>query len=104
VKAGFSGLGKRGKPAEAVTEEVCRAFRDFDKTTATMDTHLADQLILYLSLAHGDSYFTTEKVTRHLTTNIDIIRRFLPVSIDLDSATGKTHVTGVGLNPQQLCL
>ena len=27
--AGFSSLGKRGKPAEEVADEVCRAFRDF---------------------------------------------------------------------------
>jgi RNA 3'-terminal phosphate cyclase (ATP) len=99
VKAGFSCLGKLGKPAEEVAEEVCRAFRGFDRTTATMDSHLADQLVLYMALAHGDSFFTTEKVTSHLTTNIDIIRRFLPANIDDPySRTGKVHVTGSGFN------
>ena len=101
VKAGFSGLGKRGKPAEEVAGEVCQAFIDFDKTMATMDSHLADQLILYIALARGDSCFTTERVTSHVTTNIDIIRRFLPVSIELDGATGKALATGVGLTSSQ---
>lgn len=101
AKAGFSALGKKGKPAEEVAHELCRAFRDFDKSMGTVDSHLADQLILYMALAHGDSLFTAEKVTGHLTTNIDIIRKFLPVGIDLRNTTGQVQVTGVGLNSEQ---
>jgi len=96
--AGFSALGKRGKPAEEVAAETCRAFKDFDKTEATVDSHLADQLIPYLALAHGDSFIRTEKVTSHLQTNIDVIRKFLPVNIDLDSFSGKISLQGVGFN------
>ena len=96
--AGFSALGKRGKPAEEVAGETCRAFRDFEKTEATVDSHLADQLVLYLALAHGDSFIVTEKATSHLQTNIDVIRKFLPVSIDLDSFTGNISVQGAGFN------
>ena len=95
--AGFSALGKRGKPAEEMAEEACRAFRDFEKTAATVDSHLADQLILYTAMAHGDSFFIAEKVTSHLTTNIDIIRRFLPVNIDLCCSTKQIGVKGRGL-------
>ena len=96
--AGFSALGKRGKPAEEVAAETCRAFKGFDRTEATVDSHLADQLILYLALAHGDSFIRTEKVTSHLQTNIDIIKKFLPVNIDLDSFSGKISLQGVGFN------
>ncbi len=96
--AGFSALGRRGKPAEEVAAETCRAFKGFDRTEATVDSHLADQLILYLALAHGDSFIRTEKVTSHLQTNIDVIRKFLPVNIDLDSVSGKISLQGVGFN------
>jgi len=95
--AGFSGLGRRGKPAEVVAEEVCRLCKDFEKTAATVDSHLADQLILYAALAHGASLFMAEKVTSHLVTNIAIIRKFLPVSIDVDISTGQIRVRGTGL-------
>jgi RNA 3'-terminal phosphate cyclase (ATP) len=95
--AGFSALGKRGKPAEEVAEEVYRTFRDFDMTGAAVDSHLADQLILYMALAHGESFFMAEKVTSHLVTNIEIIRKFLPVNIDLDVSTGELRVTGRSL-------
>jgi len=96
--AGFSALGKRGKPAEEVAAEVCRAFNDFDKTGATVDSHLADQLILYMALAHGDSFFITEKVTGHLQTNIEVLKKFLPVTIDLDTLSRQISLQGAGLN------
>jgi RNA 3'-phosphate cyclase len=99
-KAGFSSLGKRGKPAEEVADEVCLDFRDFDMTMATMDSHLADQLILFTALAQGESVFATEKITSHLTTNIDIIRMFLAADIDVESITGKVQATGIGLTPR----
>jgi len=100
VKAGFSGLGKRGKPAEEVADEVCQAFRDFDRTLVTMDSLLADQLILYMALAQGKSFFTTEKITSHLKTNIEIIRMFLAANIHVERTTGKVQVTGAGLTPK----
>ena len=95
--AGFSGLGRRGLPAEAVAEEAYRSFVAFDETAATVDSHLADQLILYAALAEGDSSFITEKVTGHLLTNTEIIRKFLPAVINLDAATGEVRVRGAGL-------
>jgi len=95
--AGFSGLGRPGKPAEEVAEDVCRAFLDFEKSAATVDRHLADQIILYAALAHGESWFWAEKVTSHLATNIAIIRKFLPGCIDFDMSTGQIRVRGTGL-------
>lgn len=97
-QAGFSALGKRGKPAEEVADKACRAFIEFDNTVATADMHLADQIILYLALAHGESSFVAEKVTSHLVTNIEIIREFLPVSISMESRNGKVRLPGIGFN------
>ena len=42
--------------------------------------HLADQLLLPLSLAGGGT-FTTLPPTLHFTTNVAVIRRFLPVRV-----------------------
>ena len=100
--AAFNALGKRGKPAEEVADEVCRDFIEFEKTEATVDNHLADQIILYMALAHGDSFFITPEITSHLATNIDIIKRFLPFGINVNSTSGHVHVTGTGMNPPEL--
>lgn len=92
--AGFNSLGKRGKPAEQVADEPCREFWDFDRTGATVDKHLADQIILYMGLARGESFFMTPEVTGHLATNIDMIQKFIPARIDADSASGHVRVQG----------
>lgn len=93
--AGFSGLGRRGKPAEQVAEEVLREWFNFNNSQATVDYHLADQLLLYMALAKGKSVFFTEKLTDHLTTNIKIIEQFLPVHFELDHLAGKVSVEGI---------
>ena len=63
-----------------------------------MDSRLADQVILYLAMAHGDSMFITEKVTSHLLTNIEIIGKFLPAGFEVDALSGRVRVKGAGLN------
>jgi RNA 3'-terminal phosphate cyclase len=42
---------------------------------------LADQLLLPLALAGGGSY-TTLALTRHAATNIEVIRKFLDVTVN----------------------
>jgi RNA 3'-terminal phosphate cyclase (ATP) len=76
-KAGFSALGARGKPAEKVADEVADAYLAFRKSGAAVDSHLADQMLLYLALAKGPSTLNTEAVTSHLLTNAWVIEQFL---------------------------
>ena len=76
ARAGFSALGARGKPSEQVAEEVAEALLRHHASGAAVDRHLADQLLLPLSLAAGPSRFTVEQVTRHLETNAWVIRQF----------------------------
>ena len=84
VHAGFSALGARGKRAENVADEACRALADFLASNAAVDPHLADQLILPMALAKGESRFTTSQITRHLTTNIWLVQQFLPVQFEVN--------------------
>lgn len=93
--AGFSALGQKGKPAEAVAAELCRDWRAFDQSGGALDQHLADQLLLYLALAAGESCFTTEAITSHLETNLALLENFLPVRFRLDRAARALAVTGV---------
>ncbi len=92
--AGFSALGKKGRPAEQVAEDLCRQFLDFENGNGSVDKHLADQLLLYMALAKGDSILIAEKVTSHLMTNIEIIEKFLPVHFTVDRAVHSVAVTG----------
>ena len=84
IKAGFSALGARGKRAESVADEACQALETFLASDAAIEPHLADQLILPMALAAGESCFTTSRITQHLTTNIWLIEQFLPVRFEVN--------------------
>jgi len=74
--AGFTGLGAPGKPAERVADEAVSAFWAFLHGDGAVDRYLADQILLPLALARGESRYRTEQFTRHLLTQAAVIRAF----------------------------
>ena len=87
--ATFVGLGRRGKPAEAVAEEaVAQLVAHLEAEGGALDLHNADQILVPLAFAEGRSVFTVTSVTDHLRTNIATIRAFLDRPIRLEEATG----------------
>ena len=85
-QACFSALGALGKPAERVADEAVDELATFLKSIGAIDSWLADQLLLPLSLAKETSTVRTSRVTRHLLTNVELIRHFLSVRISVDGA------------------
>jgi RNA 3'-terminal phosphate cyclase (ATP) len=88
-RAGFSGLGERGKSAEALADDVVEGFLDFAGTDAGCDSHLADQLILPMALAAGTSRLTTSRVTSHLLTTIALAQQMLGCPVQVSGEIGK---------------
>jgi len=88
----FFSLGERGKPAERVADEAVDELLEFLATGGAVDPYLADQLIVPLALAPGESALAVSRVTGHLTTNAEIVRRFLPARIEIDAPAGKAGV------------
>jgi RNA 3'-terminal phosphate cyclase (ATP) len=76
----FTGFGMKGVSAESVANEAIQAAREYIAAVAAVGPFLADQLLLPLALA-GSGSFTTQMLTKHGQTNIEIIKRFLPVQI-----------------------
>jgi len=96
VTSGFSALGERGKRAEAVGEEAASALTRFIDSGACVEEHLADQLILYMAMADGVSRMSVPRITRHLLTNIEVVRMFLPdIGITVDGVEGGPGTVGV---------
>ncbi len=73
--AGFFALGRRGKPAERVADEAADELLAFLDADGAVDPHAADQLITLLALAPGRSELTTTRVSPHLLTNAEVVRR-----------------------------
>jgi RNA 3'-terminal phosphate cyclase (ATP) len=92
----FFALGERGKPAERVADEACdQAIAYLNAGPALVDAHSGDQLVLPLALADGPSEYHVAEVTRHLTTNIDVIRHFIDRSITCAGEEGSPGVVRV---------
>ena len=91
VLAGFSSLGERGKRAEDVGKDAATLLTDFHNTSSCLDPHLADQIVIYLSLAQKNSAFTTSRITQHLLTNLWVIEKFLKMRYEI---VGKMNSEG----------
>ena len=82
--SGFSALGRRGKRAEEVADEAVDQLIEHIESERCVDPHLSDQLIPFTALAKGKSVFTVSRITRHLLTNIWVVKQFLDVRIDVE--------------------
>jgi RNA 3'-terminal phosphate cyclase (ATP) len=92
----FTGFGERGVAAEAVADQAVVAARRYLASDVAVGEHLADQLLLPMALALGGS-FTTVPPSRHTTTNIEIIRKFLDVEIGAEQITNRSWRIGLKL-------
>jgi RNA 3'-phosphate cyclase len=71
---GAQSIGERGKSAEEVAREACDFFLSESGSGASVDSHLADQLLLYAALSEGRTEYKVPKFTPHLLTNADVVR------------------------------
>jgi RNA 3'-terminal phosphate cyclase (ATP) len=91
----FFSLGERGKPVEAVADEAADEAIAYRDAKGPVDPHSADQLLLPLAFSPDSSRYRTSEVTRHLTTNIETVRKFVDREIELDAAEGQPGVVSV---------
>jgi RNA 3'-terminal phosphate cyclase (ATP) len=79
----FTGFGETRIRAEVVADRAVDEARDYLAAGVPVGPHLADQLLVPLALA-GSGSFRTMPLTKHATTNIEVIRMFLGTRIDVD--------------------
>lgn len=88
----FTGFGAKGITAESVAEGVAREVRAYVASEAPVGPHLADQLLVPMALARSGR-LRTGAPTPHTTTNVDVIRRFADVSIEVAERGAQWEVT-----------
>ncbi len=89
IAAGFSALGAIGKRAEQVADEACEALMSFVQSEGALDPHLADQILPYLAFSSDASEFTTSCISRHLLTNIWVVKQFLNLNVRIEGNEGE---------------
>lgn len=99
--AGFSALGEKGKPAEAVANEAAEALAMHDQHPSghALDQYLPDQLLVAMALARGGSSLSTTEITQHTLTNASVIGRFLNRTIEIQGGKGQPGV--ILVHPQE---
>lgn len=92
------GMGQRGKPAEVVASETVAELIPLLISATPSDGHTADQLLLPLAFAEGESVYNVSEVTGHLTTNAQVIGMFGKATIDIDGEEGSPGTVRVSPN------
>lgn len=95
VPALFFGLGARGKPSEAVADDAADEAIAFRDAKAPVDPHSADQLLLPLAFSDDVSEYRASEITRHTTTNVETVRKFVDRSIGIELGEGKSGVVRI---------
>jgi RNA 3'-terminal phosphate cyclase (ATP) len=89
---GASAIAERGVRAEALGEAVGGELAADLASGAALDRHAADQVLVYLALAHGASSFTARSVSSHAMTAMWLIPQFLSVRFAVEQANGLVRV------------
>ncbi len=97
ARAGQDQAGAPGRPAEAIGEYVAQSLLEDLAAGATVDRHLADQLILWAALAEGESVYLLPKVTDHVEANLWLIETLLGVRWRLEG--NRLSIQGIGYVP-----
>jgi RNA 3'-terminal phosphate cyclase (ATP) len=83
----FTSFGEKDVTSEQVARRLAKEVSAYLESKAPVGPHLADQLALPMALAVQASgkpgAYAASEMTAHTWTNLDVIRRFLPVKIDV---------------------
>jgi RNA 3'-terminal phosphate cyclase (ATP) len=99
LRSGHAATSEGGRDPERAGDAAAAAFARFVDTRGAVDPNLADQLLVPAALVAGGraprpggvdrtTRFTVGEVTRHLLTNVEVVRRFLPVEVEVAGAEG----------------
>lgn len=91
----FTGFGEVGRPAEAVATHAVQAYQRWLGADVPVGAYLADQLLLPLAIAGNGGYLTLP-LSRHSTTHIELVRRFLNVQVSVERLDGNRCMVRIG--------
>lgn len=87
--------GARGRRSEDIGHLTARNLWQQIITGATVDVHLADQLILPAALAQGTTSLLIPRMTDHMQTNLWLVEELLGAKASVDD--NYLHIDGIGL-------
>jgi len=92
IGADMAGAPRRS--SEEIAKRVARSLLEDLATGATVDRHLADQLILYAALAEGVTEYLIPRMTEHVETNLWLVESILGVTTEVKG--NRVSIRGMG--------
>jgi RNA 3'-terminal phosphate cyclase (ATP) len=86
--------GKIGRTSEEIGRQVAGNLLEDLDSGATVDRHLADQLIIYAALANGESEYIIPRMTGHIDSNLWLVKDILGAEVSLKG--NHLRIKGVG--------
>jgi len=86
--------GAPGRPAEYIGKKVANHLIEVLETEATVDEHVADQLIPFCGLADGWSSYIIPKMTDHIETRLWLVEKMLGAKTEVKD--NRLRVKGIG--------
>ncbi|MGV3614465.1 MAG: RNA 3'-terminal phosphate cyclase [Fimbriimonas sp.] len=80
---GGSAMGARGLRVESLAQLAFEELHDWMATPSTVDPFLADQLLLPLVFAEGESAFSVSRLTQRFLTCVWVVKQFTPIHITI---------------------
>lgn len=86
---GAGEVAERGVPAERLGQLAGQALAQDLRCGATLDVHAADQLLVFMALAEGESAFRAARVSSHASTAMWLLERMTGARFAVrEAATG----------------
>jgi RNA 3'-phosphate cyclase len=83
-----SASGARGLRAEHVAQQAFDQLFNWMRSPSTIDSNLADQILLPLAISEEPSCFTVGKLTERFMTQVWVIKQFLPIHLTVKGTVG----------------
>jgi len=91
----FAGFGSKGIRAEDVAESAVIDAKEYVRAKVPVGKYLADQLLIPMVLAGGGK-FRTLLLTEHTKTNVEIIKKFIDIDINVTEVDDNAVEVEVG--------
>lgn len=89
---GASWLGARDRPSVQVAREAADRLLRTYHTGASLDPWMGDQILPYLAVSDGPCVVSVPRLTRHMRTNMWVIRQFLNVEFFCEQVDQRVQV------------
>lgn len=94
---GADQAGKPGRRSESIADFVSTSLVKDLKSGATVDRHLADQLILFAALAQGQTAYLIPKMTDHIASNLWLVNKIVGAKGQVEG--NRLTIEGIGFYP-----